>query len=641
MKWQMKSMLLNSLAVKNPKLAEEWHPVKNGVLKPTDVSNCSNIKVWWLGKCGHEWQSIIYSRNIGRGCPYCTGQKVLKGFNDLASTNPELAQEWHPTKNGCLTPAEITSASGKKAWWKCSNGHEWQTAIGHRSRRGDKCPFCSGRKVLKGYNDLETLNPKIAKEWHPTKNGNLRPDMVRTGSGKEVWWKCERGHEWQAGIVDRNDGTDCPECKKGWQTSVPEQIIYYYMKKAFHTAVNSYKFLGQNEIDIFIKELNLGIEYDGDRYHKDIEKDIKKNLLCKNDNITLIRIREKKCPVLKDENSFCILLENYTMLSLEKAIIQIFNFITENITKILYKTNVNILRDMQEINSLFFENQKQKNLLTINSKLAEEWHPIKNGNLTSEMITANSGRKVWWKCKKGHEWQSTIASRNSGIGCPVCSNKKILKGFNDLATINPELTAEWHPTKNGGLAPDMFVPFSGKKVWWQDKYGHEWECTIDHRSRGIGCPICSGRKASKGYNDLATVNPELAKEWHPIKNNNLTPHDVKAGSNRKVWWQDKFGHEWECAVNHRNRGTGCPVCSGRKALKGFNDLATKNPELAEDWHPTKNGSLTPCDVTAGSNKKVWWKCNNGHEWQADIYERNNGGSCSVCVKQKNSRNLNK
>jgi uncharacterized protein YndB with AHSA1/START domain len=128
-------------------------------------------------------------------------------------------------------------------------------------------------------------------------------------------------------------------------------------------------------------------------------------------------------------------------------------------------------------------------------------------------------------------------------------------------------------------------------------------------------------------NNLSDNNPELAKQWHPTKNGELTPRDVSIGSNKKVWWKCSKGddHEWEAMVIKRSRGNGCPFCSNHKVAKS-NSLAVKNPKLAKEWHPSKNGDLTPFDVTPGSGKKVWWKClkNDHHVWEAFINNRNKG-----------------
>ena len=197
------------------------------------------------------------------------------------------------------------------------------------------------------------------------------------------------------------------------------------------------------------------------------------------------------------------------------------------------------------------------------------------------------------------------------------------------------MAKEWNYEKNNGLTPADVMPNSGKKIWWKCHKGHEWQAAIADRNSGNGCPYCSGRYAVKGENDLQTVNPTLAKEWNYEKNNGLTPADVTPNSNKKVWWMCSKGHEWESIVQNRNKGKGCPYCAGQKVLKGFNDLQTVNPILAKEWNYEKNTDLTPMSVMPGSNKKVWWKCCKGHEWQATIHNRNKGSGCPICRKSKN------
>jgi len=205
----------NNLLVLNPVLAGQWHPTKNGDLKPDGVTISSAKKVWW--KCpkidNHEWDATIASRTKGNGCPYCSGRRVSKD-NNLLVLNPALAAQWHPTKNGDLKPDAVTISSHKKVWWQCPkiDDHEWDAPIKSRTS-GAGCPYCSGNKVDKG-NNLLVLNPVLAGQWHPTKNGDLKPDAVTIGSSKKVWWKCSKidDHEWDAKIASRTDGRGCPYC---------------------------------------------------------------------------------------------------------------------------------------------------------------------------------------------------------------------------------------------------------------------------------------------------------------------------------------------------------------------------------------------------------------------------------------------
>jgi hypothetical protein len=194
-------------------------------------------------------------------------------------------------------------------------------------------------------------------------------------------------------------------------------------------------------------------------------------------------------------------------------------------------------------------------------------------------------------------------------------------------TLSTQLTSEWHPKKNAGLLADDFTPGSNKKVWWIDSYGHEWEATI-HSRKSSGCPYCSGRKVLAGVTDLLTTHPHLARELHPTKNAVLAT-EISKGTTRKMWWVCEKGHEWEAAVGSRVNGNGCPVCSGRVIIVGKTDLATTDPDIAEQWHPTKNTN-SPSQVGRSSNKKAWWVCDEGHEWETPIYSRVNHG-CPYCT----------
>jgi hypothetical protein len=184
-------------------------------------------------------------------------------------------------------------------------------------------------------------------------------------------------------------------------------------------------------------------------------------------------------------------------------------------------------------------------------------------------VVAGTGKVLWWKCPKGsdHEWRATGAARLNGHGCPVCSNKLVTVS-NSLATTHPELAAEFHPTKNGDLRPSGVVAGTGRRVWWKCAAGpdHEWRTTGASRLAGGGCPACAGTQISV-TNSLATY-PDLAAEFHPTKNDHLTPADVLAGTSKRFWWQCSIDprHEWVAAVAPRTaRGVGCPSC----AIGGF------------------------------------------------------------------------
>ena len=540
----------------NAQLMDEWDWDKNGNLgfDPQKMTCGSERKAWWKCKKSHNWQATIASRNQGKGCPYCANRKVLIGYNDLQTANPSLSKEWHLENNQGLTPMDITSNSDKKVWWRCNEGHEWQARIADRSK-GNGCPYCAGKKVLVGYNDLNTVNIELAKEWNYEKNKSLTPMDVTANSDKKVWWKCSKGHEWVAKIYSRSNGSGCPACSSEKHTSFPEYAMIYYLQKQGLDVIHSSRKYGY-ELDVYIPSLKIAIEYDGYYWHKDkVSLDLEKNRKCENDGIKLYRIREG----LSSLNDSSI---DYVTQRNQKDFPKILEEILHEIIGV--SVDIDFERDAIAIGSLREYTDKEKSVLFANPKLAKEWNYEMNGDLKPQNFTVSSQRKVWWRCQIGHNWQSTIANRSSGYGCPYCANQKVLKGYNDLQTANPTLAKEWSYKQNGKLLPDNFTANSHKKVWWICHNGHEWQATIKNRNYGYGCPYCAGQKVLPGYNDLQSINPSLAKEWHYEKNIGLEPIQVTSKSHRKVWWKCCKGHEFRMAINERNKGRECPQCNKEK-----------------------------------------------------------------------------
>ena len=206
-----------------------------------------------------------------------------------------------------------------------------------------------------------------------------------------------------------------------------------------------------------------------------------------------------------------------------------------------------------------------------------------------------------------------------------------------LADKRPEIAKQWAYDLNAPLSPEHFRHQANKKVWWRCPKGHTWNVSINNRTQhGTGCPGCWGRVATDEWS-LATIDPDLASEWHPEKNGDLRPVDVVPKSNKKIWWQCRNGHEWQASLNNRAKGSRCPYCYGRFATK-INNLTIKYPELIEEWDSEKNIGLHPSEFTPKSSKKVWWRCKNGHSWQAIISNRTDKKSgCPFCARNANRK----
>ncbi len=250
-------------------------------------------------------------------------------------------------------------------------------------------------------------------------------------------------------------------------------------------------------------------------------------------------------------------------------------------------------------------------LATLNPELASQAH-----GWDPKTVTAGSSSKKEWICERDHVWEALIANRTNGTDCPICNGKKVLIGFNDLATLNPELASQAY-----GWDPATVTRSSGLKRKWMCQLGHIWEASIDHRRAGSGCSVCNGNQVSIGFNDLATLNPELASQAY-----GWDPATVTTGSGLKKKWMCALGHFWSAAVHSRVGGGGCPTCNGKKVLIGFNDLATLDPELASQAY-----GWDPATVTRSSSLKKMWVCNYGHAWPASPANRTKGRGCPTCA----------
>ena len=488
-----------------PDLMIEWDWEKNNQIGkyPDSITYGHNKSVYWkCAKCGHGWEASPNNRTNGKtGCPCCAGKVVVAGINDLQTRYPEIAKKWHPTKNK-KKPCEVTAFSNSYAWWICDKDsrHVFRERIDHMTKGEVICSICSNQKIIIGVNDFQTTNPELMKEWDWAKNNDLGilPTKITRGYGKNVHWKCiECGHEWPAIVASRTgQHTGCPKCKKDLRISVPEKAIAYYLAKVFQVEENKqFAWLGQSEIDIYVDELKLGVEYDGKAWHKDVKKDIKKDELCNDNGIFLIRVREKGCPHYESP-SLKIVRKSISLKELGKCIQEIFDYITEKYG-ITIVSGIDIDNDYIEILSKVSTSKKEKSIAT--TELLQYWDFKKNGNISPETISLFSHKEVYWKCKDcGNEWKDKVSvmSKKKKPYCEYCSNRKLLTGFNDLETLNPELAKEWDYCKNTKKPSEVKYNDSIEKYMWIcSKCGRSYPSSVyDRNTRNRGCPDCGREK---------------------------------------------------------------------------------------------------------------------------------------------------
>lgn len=266
--------------------------------------------------------------------------------------------------------------------------------------------------------------------------------------------------------------------------------------------------------------------------------------------------------------------------------------------------------------------------------LEAKWDFGRNSGLDPKNVLRGSDKRAWWICEKGHRFEKSVYQMVKS-GCSFCSNKQLLVGFNDLDSVRPDLSAQFDVSKNGGLSPRDLLFGTSKRVWWICENGHSFEARVSDRNfKNSGCGVCKGKRTVSGVNDLRTLHPRIAESWDEKRNSGLLPEDVSPTSNQKVWWKCAKGHSWIMRVGDRvTHAQGCAVCSNRQIVAGVNDLFTTHPEIASTLAPGLNQSDFASKVSPHSNKKAWWICPKGHEYQTTVAERQKKG-CAICAGQK-------
>ena len=617
---------VNDLQSQRPDVLQDWDYNLNVSISPEQVSVNSQKKVWWKCEKGHSYLLSALQKTHGQSCPLCAGKYCVSGINDFATMCPDMLEEWDYEVNGSLDPHTIYYKSTKvRIHWKCRLGHKWDTVLASRVGQHTGCPICAGNVVLAGFNDLQSGFPSVAAEWNYEKNDPLLPSEVAKYSTKKVWWRClECNYEWKAQIANRtHNNSGCPNCKRYSHTSFPEQALFFYIRKHYPAAVNGYRYSQKNkrsELDIFIPDIQTGIEYDGIAWHRNTNsanRDRKKYDMCHEIGIRLIRISEFELPIDEQACDVFIYRDPNTIVSLQNIIKQVL--LLFGVSDI----NVDIDRDRNNILLLYMNVQREKSLAYCYPDIAQEWLYEKNGSITPDKVNATTDKKFWWICKNGHEWISSVVHRTSArCNCPYCSGKRVLKGYNDLQTRYPEIAQWWDDEKNAPLRAYDVMPGSTKKYWWTCEKGHSYQAKPNVKTANkTGCPVCSNLLIVPGVNSFRDTHPRHAAFWD-TKMNDISPDVISAGTMSESLWICPVGHTWKESVKaFASRKPECPFCSGLRLLSGFNDLETEHPDLLQDWD-YENNSIKPSEIRSNSTKKADWICHVcGHKWKTKIRSR--------------------
>ena len=541
---------------------------------------------------------------------------------------PDLMEQWDYSKNTGVSPLSLSAGSGYIAWWLCEKGHSWQASVNHR-HRGTGCPVCANRIVIKGINDLETLNPALTAQWNHEKNGSLKPCDVPNGTHRKVWWRCPEGHEWKAEIISRVAGTGCPCCagravvkgKTDMATVCPNLAMQFDTEKNNGLSASDICY-SSNKRYWWLCELEHSWQASASTRQKSgCPICAGKTVLPGFNDLLALN------PVLAIEWDYA----KNTLKSSEVTLHSGKHVWWLCIKGHSWKATV---ADRQAGNGCPYCSGRrpipgETDLATVAPELSIQWDHAKNKGRTPDQFTSQSNEEAWWICENNHSWKAPIYRRFSGSKCPFCSGTIVVKGVNDLQSLHPELSKQWDPHKNRKRSDEVHA-YSNKYAWWLCPKGHSWKALINNRSsKGRGCPYCSGYLAIPGETDLLTRCSVLSLEWDYEKNF-IDIRTVTEHSHKKAWWKCGKGHSWRASVKSRRRGNGCPYCAGKLVIPGETDLRTVAPHLAEEWDYERN-TINITDITLKSDIRVWWVCKRGHKWRATVSSRAAGAGCPRCV----------
>lgn len=633
--------VMKSLAETFPAIAAQWDYERNGALTPADVTYGSNKIVWWKCPiCGHSYQKKISNRTApakrkteSEKCPICLGRVIVPGYNSLKAKFPEIIEkEWDFEKN-TIDPDTIPPTYRKKIWWICPNGHSYESLPSNKVyHTGGDCPYCSSQKLCRE-TSLGYLNPELAKEWHPTKNGNITPFDIFANTNQFIWWLCPIcGHEWKAKGSNRNAGKrGCPRCANCRNSSVPEQLLFRTVKKYYPDAINRHR-IEKDEIDVFVPSLNIGFEYDGQRFHnkKKLPKDIAKTKRLIDNGVKLYRFREEDCPDIREPGCTVIKVKYAPEYEdLEAKLKLLLDAISSKDIKVDFASEINDVRatlDCLPYEKSFAASEEQKRKAGITPVAL--WDYEANAPLTPEMVTPFSDKVVNWICPaaSSHKWRSPVKSISLGYGCSRCA-KRYQYTTEEWITEARKVHGGkylYHLVKyiNSNTKVDIVCPIHG--VFSQAPSEH---------LAGKGCVYCAHQKFHPSES-LAILRPDIAAEWDYELNRNsgFTPETIGLDTKRKFYWHcnNGYSHSYLATIAFRcSRNSGCAICHG-KQVSPDTSLAVLNPALAAEW--CAENDKTPSEVTLKSDYEALWKCPNPNHppYRQKVEVRSRGVGCVYC-----------
>lgn len=373
---------------------------------------------------------------------------------------------------------------------------------------------------------------RLVPEWDNEKN-DMEPSDVSIGSHKRVWWRCQVcHHSWEARIANRVNGAGCPYCSGRMVNTVEESIVT--------KCPETMKFWN---------------------WDRNTEKP----------EYILPKSHKKLWWRCEKGHEWCAAVYSVTGGS-----------------GCPYCSNIYAVSEAEKLPDY----------------LKQEW--LKTNREDPSLVSRYSAKRVWWKCSVCQkEWQASILGRTEGLGCPRCQRKRYNSAI-DYIRNTPLLHARLADDSTGTKQTYDETSYHHRFLW-KCEQGHDWRATVDYLEKGYGCPYCNEFWPKAGVTDLATLRPDLAAEWD---NDEITPSWFTTKSTERIRWKcSKCGNKWVVSIYSRvKNNSGCPYCSGRKAMPGVSDIKTLYPEVVEDWDMLRNLPLRIEHMKPSSKVRVNWTC---------------------------------
>lgn len=589
----------------------------------------------------------------------------------------DLAEQWHERLNDPVRPGDVDADSSYNAWWTCSTClNVWQAPVADRTG-GAQCPACeagqSGEPALTVESDRKQIahrhhfrlaqpgrsladqEPDVAALWHPTRNGEITPDMVAPRSSLKAWWICAKGHEWQRSVnAQLVRGSVCRLCKprSRRQQIVPRSPEPGKSLRDLHPEVAALWHPTKNG-DTAPEHVVPGTHFvawwtcsNGHEWQRRVDGQVANN----------------SCPLCERGDTSGSLADLYPDVaamwfsklnrgaspttvrptSTYKAHWRCPACHHAWVRTVVDQVRVGRCEQCRYGTARVFHRPKQGNSLADRDhSVAALWDTVGNGGVGADSVSIMSGLSAWWKCPDGHMWERSVKDQCVLGVCPECDPGRLelveeakRAGVTappvgkSLAETDPDVAAWWCDDLNGALKATMVNARLSRSVWWECPRGHRWSASVLRQARnGCACQECYSELTREA--SVAVQAPSAAQWWDAGLNavRGMDVESVPASSKRTAWWRCERGHLFDAPVSDMVARRVCPVCTGGGSL----DVA--RPDIAELWDYRRNSGVSVSSVNENSGREVWWICPEGHEVYQSVRSVCRAG-CSECARVK-------